>query len=203
MVTYSRLSNRLSFIFFCFLMLHYPSYTRFSITPLLSEVQATLKISDKEIWSSSIAAVTGTIFMRFVLGPFCDKFGPRIPMGLVLIASAIPTGLTGLVQSASGLTVLRLFIGVGGSTFVMAQYWTSRMFTKEWVGTGKQNMTISLFFNFMCRDILFVLLTSFFCRLLCYHSYSQCHGWWMGKSWRRSDTTSHGFHYFSYPKKSV
>eukprot|EP00550_Attheya_septentrionalis_P000537 CAMPEP_0198282880 /NCGR_PEP_ID=MMETSP1449-20131203/2608_1 /TAXON_ID=420275 /ORGANISM="Attheya septentrionalis, Strain CCMP2084" /LENGTH=544 /DNA_ID=CAMNT_0043979297 /DNA_START=271 /DNA_END=1905 /DNA_ORIENTATION=+ len=108
----------------------------FSITPLLSEVQATLKISDKEIWSSSIAAVTGTIFMRFVLGPFCDKFGPRIPMGLVLIASAIPTGLTGLVQSASGLTVLRLFIGVGGSTFVMAQYWTSRMFTKEWVGTA-------------------------------------------------------------------
>jgi len=57
-------------------------------------------------------------------------------MGLVLIASAIPTGLTGLVQSASGLTVLRLFIGVGGSTFVMAQYWTSRMFTKEWVGTA-------------------------------------------------------------------
>jgi NNP family nitrate/nitrite transporter-like MFS transporter len=65
-----------------------------------------------------------------------DKYGPRIPMGIILLCSAIPTGLTGLVNSAAGLTTLRFFIGIGGATFVMAQYWMSTMFTKEWVGTA-------------------------------------------------------------------
>lgn len=32
--------------------------------------------------------------------------------------------------------MLRLFIGTAGGTFVMCQYWTSRMFTKEVVGTA-------------------------------------------------------------------
>ena len=96
---------------------------RFSITPLLKEVQNTLKISDAEIWTSSISASIGTIIMRFLLGPYCDKYGPRIPMGIVLFCSACPTALTGFVNSAAGLSVLRFFIGVGGSTFVMCQYW--------------------------------------------------------------------------------
>ena len=96
---------------------------RFSITPLLKEVQNTLQISDSEIWTSSIAASVGTIVMRFLLGPFCDKYGPRIPMGIILFCSACPTALTGFVDSATGLTVLRFFIGIGGSTFVMCQYW--------------------------------------------------------------------------------
>lgn len=137
----------------------------FSISPLLSEVQSSLGLSKEEIWSSSIAAVTGTIVMRTILGPYCDKFGPRIPMGIILMASAIPTSLTGLVDSAAGLTVLRLFIGVGGSTFVMAQYWTSRMFTKEWVGTA--NATVGGWGNLgggvtqiMMGSVLFPLLKS-------------------------------------------
>lgn len=50
--------------------------------------------------------------MRFILGPFCDLFGPRLPMGVILIAAAIPTGLTGLVKSATQLTVIRFFIGM-------------------------------------------------------------------------------------------
>ena len=50
--------------------------------------------------------------------------------------ASIPTALTGLVNSSVGLAVLRLFIGVAGGTFVMCQYWTSRMFTKEVVGTA-------------------------------------------------------------------
>lgn len=74
--------------------------------------------------------------MRFLLGPFCDKYGPRIPMGIVLLSSAIPTGLTGLTNTSTGLSVIRFFIGIGGSTFVMCQFWTSTMFTKEWVGTA-------------------------------------------------------------------
>ena len=90
---------------------------------MLNEVQITLQISDAEIWTSSIAASCGTIVMRFFLGPFCDVYGSRIPMGIILFCSACPTALTGFVQSATGFTVLRFFIGIGGSTFVMCQYW--------------------------------------------------------------------------------
>lgn len=108
----------------------------FAAAPLLSEIKDTLKISKQDLWTSSICSVAGTIFMRFVNGPVCDKYGARIPMGFILMFASIPTALTGLVQSATQLAVIRFFIGLGGSTFVMCQYWTSSMFTKETAGTA-------------------------------------------------------------------
>lgn len=38
------------------------------------------------------------------------------------------------VYLVAGLAILRLFIGIAGGSFVMCQYWTSRMFAKEIVG---------------------------------------------------------------------
>ena len=108
----------------------------FAIAPLLSEIGPDLGISKKEIWTSSVISVAGTICMRFILGPLCDKYGARVLFTMVLCCCAIPTACTGLVNSATGLIVLRLFIGLVGGTFVMCQYWTSRMFTKEVVGTA-------------------------------------------------------------------
>jgi len=108
----------------------------FAIAPLLSEIQEDLGLTKQEIWTSSIVGVAGTIFMRFALGPACDKFGARIPMAAVLCFAAIPTACTGLVNSATGLSVVRLFIGSAGGTFVMCQFWASRMFCKEIVGTA-------------------------------------------------------------------
>jgi NNP family nitrate/nitrite transporter-like MFS transporter len=108
----------------------------FAIAPLLSEIRETLDLTKKEIWTSSIVGVGGTIFMRFLLGPFCDKVGSRVLFAVVLCFASIPTALTGLVQNATQLAVLRLFIGVAGGTFVMCQYWTSMMFTKSVVGTA-------------------------------------------------------------------
>ena len=108
----------------------------FAISPLLSEIRDDLNLSDQAIWTSSITSVAGTIFMRVVLGPACDKWGARIPMAVVLVLCSIPTALTGFVNSAGGLALLRLFIGCAGGTFVMCQYWTSRMFAAEVVGTA-------------------------------------------------------------------
>ena len=108
----------------------------FAIAPLLSEIRDDLGISKQQVWTSSIVGVGGTIMMRFILGPVCDKFGARIPMSVILCLASIPTALTGLVNSAAGLAILRLFIGMAGGTFVMCQYWSSRMFTKEVVGTA-------------------------------------------------------------------
>mmetsp|Transcript_30135 Transcript_30135/g.73228 ORF Transcript_30135/g.73228 Transcript_30135/m.73228 type:complete len:487 (+) Transcript_30135:288-1748(+) len=108
----------------------------FAIAPLLGEIRDDLGLTKQEVWTSSIAGVGGTIFMRFILGPMCDKWGARIPMAVVLCCASIPTACTGFVNSATGLAILRLFIGAAGGTFVMCQYWTSRMFTKEVVGTA-------------------------------------------------------------------
>lgn len=74
----------------------------FAIAPLLAEIRTTLSLTKQEIWTSSIAGVGGTIFMRFLLGPFCDKYGARILFTIVLCCASIPTALTGAVNSAVG-----------------------------------------------------------------------------------------------------
>jgi len=108
----------------------------FAIAPLMPEIKLTLGLTGQQAWTSNICSVAGTIFMRFLLGPMCDKFGARILMGSVLMGASIPCACTGLVTSATSLAILRFFIGLGGSTFVMCQYWSTSMFTKEVVGTA-------------------------------------------------------------------
>ncbi|KAL9178586.1 hypothetical protein ACHAXT_001924 [Thalassiosira profunda] len=108
----------------------------FAIAPLLPEIKDTLGISKQDVWTSNICSVAGTIFMRFINGPLCDKYGARLLMGILLMCASIPCALTGLVNSAASLSILRFFIGLGGSTFVCCQFWTSRMFTKEVAGTA-------------------------------------------------------------------
>jgi NNP family nitrate/nitrite transporter-like MFS transporter len=108
----------------------------FSIAPLLPEVRITLNLTKKQVWLSNIIAVSGDIVMRFVFGSLTDKWGARVLMGGVLMAASIPTACTGLINSLTGLCFLRLFIGCAGSTFVMCQCWSTRMFTKEIVGTA-------------------------------------------------------------------
>ena len=95
----------------------------FAIAPLLTEVRSSLKLTKEEIWTSNIIGVGGTIFMRFILGPGCDKFGARILFAALLCTASIPTACIGLVNSAAGLYVVRLFIGIAGGTFVTTQFW--------------------------------------------------------------------------------
>ena len=108
----------------------------FAIAPLLSEIRDDLGLSDSQVWTSNIVGVGGTVLMRFILGPLCDKYGARILFAVVLCVASIPTACTGLVHSSAGLSILRLFIGIAGGSFVMCQYWSSRMFSREVVGTA-------------------------------------------------------------------
>jgi NNP family nitrate/nitrite transporter-like MFS transporter len=57
-------------------------------------------------------------------------------MGLLLIAGAIPIGLSGLVTGFEGLVVVRIFIGILGATFVPCQTWTTHMFNRNIVGSA-------------------------------------------------------------------
>jgi NNP family nitrate/nitrite transporter-like MFS transporter len=89
----------------------------------LPEIQQDLGLTKQEIWTSSIAGVGSTIFVRFLLGPLCDKYGARVLYLIVLCSSAIPCACTGLVNSALGLVILRLLIGIAGGCKCISYWW--------------------------------------------------------------------------------
>ena len=108
----------------------------FAPAPLLKEIQDTLNLTKQQIWESSITNDLTAIFMRVIMGPVCDNYGARIPMAIVLVTASIPTAMLGLVNSSGGLSLIRFFIGIAGSSFVMSQFWPSRMFSREISGTA-------------------------------------------------------------------
>jgi NNP family nitrate/nitrite transporter-like MFS transporter len=73
----------------------------FAIAPLMPEVQISLDLSKQQLWTSNIIAVAGTIFLRFLLGPLCDKYGARLLMGGMMMFASIPCACTGLANSAA------------------------------------------------------------------------------------------------------
>ena len=111
-------------------------FTWFAVTPLLGEIKETLKLTKADIWTSSLCGTAGSIIMRIFMGPTCDKFGARICMAFILATASIPCALIGLVETSQGLSAVRSFVGIAGSSFVACQYWTSQMFTREVAGTA-------------------------------------------------------------------
>jgi NNP family nitrate/nitrite transporter-like MFS transporter len=77
-----------------------------------------------------------SLLIRFISGPLCDRFGPRLVFIGILLAGSIPTAMAGLVTSSSGLIALRFFVGILGASFVPCQVWTTGFFDKEVVGTA-------------------------------------------------------------------
>jgi NNP family nitrate/nitrite transporter-like MFS transporter len=108
----------------------------FAPAPLLKEIQDTLGLTKEQVWTSSITNDCTAILMRVIMGPVCDSYGAKWPMAIILVLASIPTAMVGLVNSATGLALIRLFIGIAGSSFVMAQFWPSRMFSREISGAA-------------------------------------------------------------------
>ncbi|KAG0198182.1 High-affinity nitrate transporter 2.1 [Mortierella sp. GBA30] len=108
----------------------------FAIPPLMPTIQTDLKLTPIEISNANLTSVSATILARLVIGPLCDRYGPRRVMSGLLLLGSIPVGLIGLVSDANGLIVTRFFIGIIGATFVPCQYWASQMFSYEIVGTA-------------------------------------------------------------------
>mmetsp|Transcript_31565 Transcript_31565/g.48070 ORF Transcript_31565/g.48070 Transcript_31565/m.48070 type:complete len:628 (+) Transcript_31565:133-2016(+) len=106
----------------------------FSVSPLLPEIGDSLHLNDSQIWVTNIVSVASALLSRFLVGPFCDKYGARIPMGILLMLVSIPCAFTGLVNSYAGFIVLRFFVGFAGSGFVMCSLWTTSMFSTKMVG---------------------------------------------------------------------
>lgn len=107
----------------------------FAFSPLVPEaVKNDLKLTQKQIGNSNIVSLCSTLLVRVIVGPLCDRFGPRKVMAGLLIVGAIPSGLAGTVSSAQGLYVIRFFIGILGGTFVPCQAWTTAFYDTSIVG---------------------------------------------------------------------
>lgn len=112
----------------------------FALAPLQSNVSnnrntAWLNVGNRFKYQN-IIAVTGTVFMRFLIGPVCDRFGPRIAQSALLGIFSLPVFLVSTAQSYAAWTSARFFIGFIGAAFVVTQFWTSIMFSGNIVGTA-------------------------------------------------------------------
>ncbi|KAF9398626.1 hypothetical protein BGX21_007533 [Mortierella sp. AD011] len=95
-----------------------------------------MNLTASQISNANLTSVGATILARLIVGPLCDRFGPRKVMSSLLLIGSIPIGLIGLVSDANGLIAIRFFIGIVGATFVPCQYWASKMFSPEIIGTA-------------------------------------------------------------------
>jgi MFS transporter, NNP family, nitrate/nitrite transporter len=99
-------------------------------------IKKDLHLSQNEVANSNIISLTATLVVRFVAGPLCDRFGPRLTFATLLFLGAIPTALAGTIHNALGLYFIRFFVGILGGTFVPCQVWTTGFFDRNVVGTA-------------------------------------------------------------------
>lgn len=99
-------------------------------------IKSDLHLTSAQVANSNIVSLSSTLLVRFVSGPLCDKLGARKVFSFILLAGSIPVGLAPLVTNASGLYVIRFFVGILGGSFVPCQVWCTGWFDKNVVGTA-------------------------------------------------------------------
>ena len=108
----------------------------FACAPLMPVIKGEFGLSKDQIANINIAAVAVTILVRLIIGPLCDKFGPRKAYTGLLLLGAIPVLGVASAQSYESFLFFRLLIGAIGASFVITQYHTSVMFAPNVVGTA-------------------------------------------------------------------
>lgn len=108
----------------------------FACAPLMPVIKGEFGLSKDQIANINIAAVAVTILIRLIVGPLCDRYGPRRTYVGLLILGAIPVFGVAAAQSYGSFLFFRLLIGAIGASFVITQYHTSVMFAPNVVGTA-------------------------------------------------------------------
>ncbi|OON64194.1 MFS transporter [Massilia sp. KIM] len=108
----------------------------FACAPLMPVIKGEFGLSMQQIANINIAAVAITIFVRLLVGPLCDRFGPRKTYTGLLLLGSIPVLGVAMAQSYESFLLFRLGIGAVGASFVITQYHTSVMFSSKVVGTA-------------------------------------------------------------------
>ncbi len=108
----------------------------FACAPLMPVIKGEFGLTMGQIANINIAAVAITILVRLIIGPMCDRFGPRKAYTALLVVGAIPVLGVAAAQSYESFLFFRLGIGAVGASFVITQYHTSVMFAPNIVGTA-------------------------------------------------------------------
>jgi len=108
----------------------------FAAAPLMPLIKVEFKLSAAQIANINIAAVAVTVLVRLIVGPLCDRFGPRRTYTWLLLLGAIPVFGLAFTHSYATFLFFRLCIGGIGASFVITQYHTSVMFAPNIVGTA-------------------------------------------------------------------
>lgn len=108
----------------------------FACAPLMPVIAGEFHLTKDEIANINIAAVAITILVRLIVGPLCDKYGPRKTYTALLIIGSIPVFGVASANSYESFLFFRLLIGAIGASFVITQYHTSIMFAPNVVGTA-------------------------------------------------------------------
>ncbi|GAC1625398.1 MAG: MFS transporter [Nevskia sp.] len=108
----------------------------FACAPLMPVIKGEFGLNKDQIANINIAAVFVTIFVRLIIGPLCDRYGPRKAYTGLLLVGALPVFGVASAQSYESFLFFRLLIGAIGGSFVITQYHTSVMFAPNIVGTA-------------------------------------------------------------------
>ncbi len=108
----------------------------FAAAPLMPLIKTEFGLTKDQIANINIAAVAVTILVRLIVGPLCDRFGPRRTYTWLLLLGSIPVFGLAFAQTYEAFLFFRLAIGAIGASFVITQYHTSVMFAPNVVGTA-------------------------------------------------------------------
>lgn len=108
----------------------------FACAPLMPVIAGEFHLTKDQIANINIAAVAITILVRLIVGPLCDKYGPRKTYTALLLIGSIPVFGVASANSYESFLFFRLLIGAIGASFVITQYHTSVMFAPNVVGTA-------------------------------------------------------------------
>ena len=108
----------------------------FGVAPLMAVIREDLSLTNAQIGNTIIASVAVTVLVRLLIGPLCDRFGPRKAYTGLLIFGSLPVMGIGFAQTYEHFLLFRLAIGSIGAAFVITQYHTSMMFAPNCVGTA-------------------------------------------------------------------
>ena len=108
----------------------------FGIAPMMRVIRDELKLTPTQVGNLIIASVAATVVARLAIGWLCDRIGPRLAYGGLLILGSVPVMGIGLSHAYWTFLLFRLLIGTIGASFVITQYHTSTMFAPNIVGTA-------------------------------------------------------------------
>ncbi len=108
----------------------------FATAPLMPVIKGDLNLTNDQAYSIGIAGVFATVLARFIIGPLCDKYGPRLTYTALLFFGAFPVIGVAFAWDYTSFLVFRLLIGIIGASFVITQFHTSVMFAPNVVGTA-------------------------------------------------------------------